>query len=271
MQFAKILDGAGFLHFDLLGDWSAGSKGTQGYFCYTKDFAVMAFRGTEKDDWKDLAADLATCPVDEDETEQKVGAAEKTMFHLPSARAIFDHSEPAVHRGFQAALNEVWKRASAMLTEYRSQSRNEIFFTGHSLGAALATLAISRFKGGNASLYTFGSPRVGNRVFSDIVRANATLGQFRIVDDNDLVTRVPPALFWYTHSPATLYQIDSNGLVQDRTTDPTAHASDAMELSRDLKCLSELQFPINDDSKPPADIYDHSPGRYCNRIWNGLA
>src|SRR5262245_15805078 len=35
MQFAKILDGAGFLHFDLLGDWSAGSKGTQGYFCYT--------------------------------------------------------------------------------------------------------------------------------------------------------------------------------------------------------------------------------------------
>jgi hypothetical protein len=59
-----IFDGAGF-QFELLGDWSGGARGTQAYFAQANDFAVLAFRGTEKDDWKDLAADLATWPVTE--------------------------------------------------------------------------------------------------------------------------------------------------------------------------------------------------------------
>src|SRR6266540_3768969 len=66
------------------------------------------------------------------------------------------------------------------------------------------------------SLYTFGSPRVGNGAFVEKVRDNATHGQFRFVDNNDLVTRVPPALLWYSHGPAT--HIDSLGSVQDSTT-----------------------------------------------------
>lgn len=268
IQFAKILEGAGFVHFDLIGDWSGGPKGTQAYFGYTREFAVLAFRGTEKDDWKDLAADLATWPVDEDYSEQDPGAAEKTMFHLPSARAIFDHAEPAVHRGFQAALNEVWKDVAKKLADYRAQSTNEIFFTGHSLGAALAELAISRFRDGHASLYTFGSPRAGNRAFVEKIRA---FPQFRFVDFNDLVTRVPPALLWYEHGPATLYHLDAEGNIQDRTADPAAGAGDVSELERDLKCLADLRFPIDVDTVPPDDLYDHSPGRYANRIWNALA
>src|SRR5436853_3867164 len=57
-QVASILKDAGFVQCNLLGDWSAGARGTQGYFAYRDDFAVLAFRGTEKDDWHDLAADL---------------------------------------------------------------------------------------------------------------------------------------------------------------------------------------------------------------------
>jgi hypothetical protein len=270
MQFARILENAGFEHFDLLGDWSGGPKGTQAYFAHTKEFAVLAFRGTERDDWRDLAADLATWPVDEDERKVGAGAAEKTMFHLPLAHAVFDSAVPAVHRGFQAALNEIWAVAAAKLARYRSGSGNEIFFTGHSLGAALATLAISRFAGGNGSLYTFGSPRVGNQAFADKLRDHTTLGHYRLVDNCDLVTRVPPALLWYAHPSATLYQIDSGGAIQDRTNDPAAGAGDAQELTRDLQCLSELSFPIELDSRPPDDLYDHSTGCYANRLWNAL-
>jgi hypothetical protein len=109
---------AGFVQCNLLGDWSAGARGTQGYFAYRDDFAVLAFRGTEKDDWHDLAADLATWPVDEDVTPRSAGRLETTMFHLPSARAVFDSSKVGVHRGFQAALNEVWSDTARNLTEY---------------------------------------------------------------------------------------------------------------------------------------------------------
>jgi hypothetical protein len=50
-----------------------------------------------------------------------------------------------------------------------------------------------------------------------------------------------------------------------------AGAGDLAELQRDLKCLAELHFPIGLDTVPPDDLYDHSPGRYANRIWNALA
>src|SRR5436853_1644 len=76
LKFANILNKAGFEHCELIGDWSGGPKGTQGFFGYTRDFAVLSFRGTEKDDWRDLAADVATWPVEEDEGEQTPGAAE---------------------------------------------------------------------------------------------------------------------------------------------------------------------------------------------------
>jgi triacylglycerol lipase len=267
-RFAKILELAGFVHFDLIGDWSGGPKGTQAYFAYARDFAVLAFRGTEKDDWTDLAADLATWPVAVDRSEVNVGDAQKTMFHLPSAAGVFDHAKPAVHRGFQVALNQVWKDIERKLADYRAQSTNEIFFTGHSLGAALATLAVSRFAGGNASLYTFGSPRVGNQGFVDGL---SRFPQFRFVDLNDLVTRVPPALFSYGHGAATLFHLDATGEIRDQTAAPAAGAGDLAELQRDMKCLAELHFPIGLDTVPPDDLYDHSPGRYANRIWNALA
>ena len=260
-EFGKILEAAEFVKFDLLGDWSGGPKGTQGYFAKTTEFAVLAFRGTEKDDWKDLATNLATWPVAED-----AGDGDRWT----AARAVFDQKDPAVHAGFQAALNEVWEEASEKLARYREETENEIFFTGHSLGAALATLAISRSSGGNASLYTFGSPRVGNRAFAERLGSRAGLGQFRLVDRNDLVTRVPAALFWYAHSVGTLFQIDQGGAILDRTADAAVEADDAQELERDLNCLSELRFPIELDGVPPADLYDHSPGRYCNSVWNAL-
>ena len=208
-QLGDILQRAGFMHWDLLGDWSGGSTATQAYFAYTNEFAVLTFRGTEKDDWRDMAADLAAWLVPVDES----GAGGKTIFDMSVVAALLEPAAPAVHYGFQAALSEVWDQAAQLLTEYRAATGNEIFFTGHSLGAALATLAIARFNGGNASLYTFGSPRVGNRAFVATLRDRASLGHYRLVDNYDLVTRVPPALRWYSHAANTLYRIEAGGCI----------------------------------------------------------
>ncbi len=69
-----------------------------------------------------------------------------------------------VHCGFQEALDTVWSDLAELL---RGWTR-PLFFTGHSLGAALATLAAARH-GGPSQLYTYGSPAVGDEDFAGML------------------------------------------------------------------------------------------------------
>jgi alpha-beta hydrolase superfamily lysophospholipase len=70
-----------------------------------------------------------------------------------------------------------------------------IFYTGHSLGAALATLAAARRA--PKALYTFGSPRVGNAAF---IASLGNIPIYRVVDDRDLVATVPPEALGFRHA-----------------------------------------------------------------------
>ena len=89
-------------------------------------------------------------------------------------------------------------------------------------------------------------------------------------DENQRSVRAPNKTDKSEYFERGSAQIDSLGSIQDSTAKTANQASDLQEVSRDLKCLSELRFPIGLDSVPPDDIYDHSPGRYCNYIWNSL-
>ncbi|PSB17789.1 hypothetical protein C7B61_21865 [filamentous cyanobacterium CCP1] len=72
----------------------------------------------------------------------------------------------------------------------------KIYVTGHSLGAGLATLAavhidkIIKSKGLRSSvhLYTFASPRVGDRTFASHLE---TMKAYRIINSEDLIQSVP--------------------------------------------------------------------------------
>jgi predicted lipase len=67
--------------------------------------------------------------------------------------------------------------------------------TGHSLGGALAQLAAVELaqQGYNISLMTFGSPRVGDGTFANII--NSLVSQnFRVTHWRDPVVHVPLAL-----------------------------------------------------------------------------
>jgi kumamolisin len=88
--------------------------------------------------------------------------------------------------------------------------------TGHSLGAALATLytmenACTK-KITNPAICTFASPRVGD---ADFVSAFNALGltSWRIVNQPDLVPNLPPESFGFAHVN-TLQQYSSTGKVQ---------------------------------------------------------
>jgi triacylglycerol lipase len=99
-------------------------------------------------------------------------------------------SGPIVHRGFRHALDIVWGKIETALKDVHVP----LFMTGHSLGAALATLAAARHK--PRAVYTFGSPLVGNKAFIETLNG---VPIHRVVNDIDGVTFVPPPLLGYVH------------------------------------------------------------------------
>ena len=75
-----------------------------------------------------------------------------------------------VHNGFYKAYNDVSSNIKDYVTnlfQTHKFAQPSILVTGHSLGAALATLCAADLKrngltGKGMKLYNFGSPRVGN-------------------------------------------------------------------------------------------------------------
>lgn len=116
-----------------------------------------------------------------------------------------------VHSGFQDELNELWLDCLKEL-EYNSQLKKpkKVFFTGHSLGAAMATIAATRYEA--ERLYTFGSPRVGGRKFVK----NLKCPHERYVNNNDIVTKVPPSFIGFVHCGEERY-FNAYGLEREHT------------------------------------------------------
>jgi triacylglycerol lipase len=168
-------------------------KGTQGFVASNQRAVVVAFRGTEPDrreDWiTDLQLDLAKGPLG-----------------------------GRVHAGFQRGLNAVWKDVDRTIQELRDHKAKSLWFTGHSLGAALATLAVARLVELDRpvyGLYTFGSPRVGDRKFSRNFNFEYRPRAFRFVNNNDTVTRIPPRSAGYSHVGTFRYLTEQGELEDD--------------------------------------------------------
>ena len=166
-----------------------------------------------------------------------------------------------VHRGFKNALDEVWEDLFPYLAALQRRGC-KIWMTGHSLGAALATLAADRY-GEVQGVYTFGSPRVGNRRFKE----NYSIRAYRFVNGNDMVARVPPPGF-YVHVGEPRF-IDHEGSIRDRP------AERALALSPcGGKCGENVSLEKNNLPKTPVfvpdAVIDHVPLLYAVVIWNNL-
>lgn len=97
-----------------------------------------------------------------------------------------------VHAGFRDAFFSVQSELSNALHD----AKNTIV-TGHSLGGALATLTAHWLGERVTACYTFGSPRVGDFTFARYYNAQLHDQTFRVVNEDDPVTRVP--FFLYRH------------------------------------------------------------------------
>jgi triacylglycerol lipase len=161
--------------------------GAQAHCFWNKTEYVIAFRGTEPSELSDLLADLNAIPR---------GAMTNGL----------------VHSGFRNECDKLWRNISK---HQLTHEKKTLHITGHSLGAAMATICTSRMEEYTEveSLTTFGSPRVGTRKF---VKAISTPHK-RFVNNNDLVTKVPLFIMGYKHHGAQQY-INFYGNIRKLTT-----------------------------------------------------
>ncbi len=158
--------------------------GSQAYSFINATDHVIACRGTEPNEWNDVKADL-------------------------DAQTALAETVGRVHRGFKKEVDDIWPILEKALTNNKAN----LWFTGHSLGGAMATICagrcfLSHISSRPEQIQTFGSPRVGNKRYVN----NVNIDYLRWVNNNDIVTRVPPAWLGYRHTGTMMY-LNSEGKI----------------------------------------------------------
>jgi len=164
------------LEYSLRSGWfnlikTFNKNGTQAFLAKNDEFSVLSFRGTQPDRWEDVRTDIKVLK-------------ERTI-------------NGKVHAGFKKAYNDI---SDEILEEFRANlGEMPLYITGHSLGAALATVATQElgdeFNDQIAACYTFGSPRVGDGTYEKSIKAPF----YRIVNTTDIVTLVPIIFGTFVH------------------------------------------------------------------------
>lgn len=167
------------------------NEGAQAYRFMNKEDLVIACRGTQPTEFNDIKADLKATPV-------------------------IAETVSRVHRGFKAEVDELWPMVLEDINR-KANEKKKLWFCGHSLGAAMATIMASRchlYDDINPveELYTFGSPRVGWRGYCN----SLCVTHHRWVNNNDIVTRVPLAVMGYVHH-GTEHYMNAYGLERKLT------------------------------------------------------
>lgn len=143
-----------------------------------------------------------------------------------------------LHRGFYFAFQAV-KSNLEQLIRAASPSSRKLVITGHSLGGALATVAAAEWQGvfDVTSVHTFGQPRVGRPNFVANVQQHYGSKFFRMVNDDDIVTRVPP---WYGHVGILRHFGPTGSVSNESLAQPAAE----QVLSTESPALSETEFAM---------------------------
>lgn len=158
--------------FKLVKTFYSRETDTQAFLAKNDEFAVLAFRGTEVTKNTDIKIDVQATKV--------------------------SVLEGRIHSGFRLAYDSVAKDVEKSVLELKGLP---LYLTGHSLGAALATVATQRLehkpriRESIAACYTFGSPRVGNSHYDLEFKSPI----YRVVNTTDIVTAIPLLAMGYMH------------------------------------------------------------------------
>jgi len=167
--FVTKLEGG---RFELINIFNSKETDTQAFLAKNDQFAVLAFRGTEVTKLEDVKIDVMASKMSD--------------------------LDGRVHAGFRQAYESV---ADDIEESVLKLDKLPLYITGHSLGAALATVATQRLEHNPrirekiAACYTFGSPRVGNSHYDMEFKSPI----YRVVNTRDIVTVVPLLAMGYIH------------------------------------------------------------------------
>lgn len=138
---------------------------TQGFIAHDDKAVLLSYRGSQSlGDWIANMGIVGT-PVE--------GAGEIHFGFLQGYRAVED----------------------LVITQLKALSQGRtVWLTGHSLGGALSTItaALTRDEVAIDRIYTFGQPRVGRGAFQQIFIDHYHHKFFRFVNNNDIVSKIPP-------------------------------------------------------------------------------
>ncbi|QDT35967.1 lipase family protein [Stratiformator vulcanicus] len=227
---------------------------TEGFVASNSDAVVVAFRGTQQ--VRDWLANL------------NVGY---TQFPLGT-----------VHRGFFFALQAVRSQVEEAIRDAGGANK-KVYFTGHSLGGALATLAAAEWHGDFeiAGVYTFGQPAVGLSNFRSAMAVRYPDSFHRFVNEDDIVPRVPP---FYRHV-GKLYHFTGDDTLRHESLAPQAIGDDTPTMSPaqfeelQARCrAAKAATPLIESARGDLflegwlpSIRDHNMERYLTKILGRLA
>jgi pimeloyl-ACP methyl ester carboxylesterase len=182
-----------------------------------------------------------------------------------------------LHTGFRIAADVVWEDVIAV--KAATDASNTLIITGHSLGAAIATLIANRLQREKSraatAVYLFGAPRAGGRglaaEYGDLLASRT----FRLVHGGDIAPTVPPPVLGFHHvgrhlacarfnkfgpTPGSGTSSDEPDLVTSALSDVRTSLASLLTGQGIIDRLAEanrLVFP----ALPPG-IGDHLPDRY---------
>jgi triacylglycerol lipase len=167
---------------------------TQAYVAASDHMIIAAFRGTEVAKIADWLSDVNTPAVP--------GPARNGLVHL----------------GFHQALGSIYPEVRDAIEGLRTNDQT-LWFTGHSLGGALAMLAAARMYFEDPKLladgvYTFGQPRTCDRLLARAYDSAFKSRVFRFVNNNDIVPQVPPEPVFH-HVKSMMY-FDADGALHEQ-------------------------------------------------------
>jgi len=256
-----------------------------------KDVGILAFRGTAS--IANAITDLRLWRIDR--WGRSANTPDLENKDLPGA----------VHEGIQLAASRLWRGDTPdqslrqfILDRHAKPDAPPLYLTGHSLGAALATVTAGFLFFGECSsidanetfhapreanpeelawslpgtscprrssvnikgLYTYGSPRFGDRYFAEAtgnMLALRGVAHFRVVNGNDIVTRLGPRYWGYSHLVLNIEGLSENfreyALREDESADsyfgarpassyPTGHCRQWKDLDKNPETCPTLSL-----------------------------
>jgi len=243
-------------------------QNTQAYIMYDQQNIVLSFRGTELLNAHDWAADF------------QVKLTSMIAHASDGASAEMETPKVLVHSGFLSALglkstvtDSPFEKIYGVLSQMLAKAPRKVWITGHSLGAALASIFVAQLildddeiLDSLAGLYTYGQPRCGDESYCKIFNDLESSGKlYRAVYKKDIVTRVPPKVLNYRHHGSKIDMVSDTSIVCGKDKDSVkinrvktnAKASPSSKGSN----LKKVVFALM-----PNALEDHYPSSYVRGL-----